>query len=468
MTAPASSNPTPGKAYTAELGEAAVPADRLEAKLGDRKPLLSRAEAIAEAHRCLYCHDAPCIKACPTAIDIPTFIRKIGTENTAGSARVILDSNILGLSCARVCPTEVLCEGDCVYNAWGQKPIMIGKLQRVATEYAYDRGLRFFERGESNGHRVALVGGGPASLACAHELARLGYACTIFEGRELPGGLNSAGVAPYKLQLSDAIREINYVLEIGGIELRTGVTIGRDLTFEQLASDFDAVFLGIGLGPDGWLDIPGEKAEGVHGAVAFIERLKTERGLGLKGVRCAAVLGGGNTAIDCVRELRGLGVAEVHMIYRRDEASMSGYAHEWDHAKREGGRSVTWAQPIELLANDQGRVSAVRCARTHLGEPDASGRRSVVTDANDTFEVQADLVLMAVGQGKLGDLVAGIEGIELDRGRIKVDAISGQTGHPHFFAGGDCANGGKEVVNAAAEGKRAARGIHATIQAKHA
>lgn len=467
MSTPPSSDAASGQLYTPEAGVAAVHPDRLEARLGDRKPLLSAAEAVAEAHRCLYCHDAPCIKACPTAIDIPTFIRKIGTGNVEGSARVILDSNILGLSCARVCPTEVLCEGDCVYTAWGQKPIMIGKLQRVATEYAYDRELRFFERGEANGHRVALVGAGPASLACAHELARLGYACTIFEGRSMPGGLNSNGVAPYKLQLSDAVREINYVLGIGGIEVRTGVQVGTDVTFEQLAADYDAVFLGIGLGPDGWLEVPGEELEGVSGAVAFIERLKTSGDLSLDGIGRAVVLGGGNTAIDCVRELVGLGVPEVTMVYRRDAAAMSGYTHEWNHAKIEGGRAVYWAQPIELVG-EAGKVRAVRCARTRPSEADAAGRRGVVVDVAETFEIPADLVLMAVGQGKLGSLVAGIEGITLDRGRIVVDPVTGQTGNPAFFAGGDCANGGKEVVNAAAEGKRAAQGIHAVIQSRHA
>lgn len=435
--------------------------ERLERELHDRKPRLSSGNAVAEANRCLYCHDAPCIKACPTGIDIPTFIRKIATGNLSGSARVILDANILGLSCARVCPTEVLCEGDCVYNHLDQPPIQIGKLQRVATEHAYARGERFFERGEPNGRRVALLGAGPASLACAHELARLGYVCTIFEKRALPGGLNSTGVAPYKLHLEDSLRELDYILGIGGISIQTGVEVGADLGLEQLAADFDAVFIGFGLGEDGFMGVEGEDAAGIHGAVAFIERLKTEPGFGLEGVRSAAIIGGGNTAIDCVRELRGLGVPRVQMVYRRDEATMSGYAHEWTYAKAEGVQGVFHAQPLSFVVED-GQVRGVECARTRVEE--GSGR--LVVDAGDAFTVEADLVLLAIGQSKLGSLLADIEGIELDRGRVLVDPATGQTGDPRFFAGGDCANGGKEVVNAAAEGKRAARGIHAWLDAR--
>lgn len=436
-------------------------AERLEAALQDRKPKLTASAAIAEANRCLYCHDAPCIKACPTGIDIPTFIRKIGTGNLSGSARVILDANILGLSCARVCPTEVLCEGDCVYNHLDQPPIAIGKLQRVATEYAYDRGQRFFERGAPNGRRVALIGAGPASLACAHELSRLGYESTIFEKRDLPGGLNSTGVAPYKLHLDDSLRELSYILEIGGITLKTGVEIGGEVGFEMLAEDFDAVFIGFGLGEDGMMGAEGEQAEGISGAVAFIERLKTEPGFTVEGVRSAAIIGGGNTAIDCVRELRGLGVPKVQMIYRRDEDTMSGYTHEWTYAKAEGAVGVFHAQPLRFIEAD-GRVRAVECAPTRIEE--GSGR--LVVDAHAPFEVEADLVLLAIGQSKLGAMLADVEGIQLDRGRVITDPATGQTGNPRFFAGGDCANGGKEVVNAAAEGKRAARGIHAWLDSQ--
>ncbi len=440
-------------------------APRLEASLDDKKPLMSAQQALAEANRCLYCADAPCIKACPTAIDIPTFIRKISTGNLAGSARAILDANILGLSCARVCPTEVLCEGDCVYNEMDSPPIKIGKLQRVATEYAYDRGLQFFERGAARPGRVAIVGGGPAGLACAHELARLGFESVIFEGRELPGGLNSTGVAPYKLQLPDAIREVSYVLEIGGIELRTGVKVGQDLTFAQLEADFDAIFVGVGLGPDGVLDIEGEDLEGVVGATVWIERMKLEPGFGLGGVKKAAIIGGGNTAIDVVRELRGLGVDDVVMIYRKDGAAMSGYEHEWSAARIEGARAQFWTQPVGFTG-EGGKVTGVRCLSLKPMGPDESGRAWVEPIPGSESVIGADLVVLAVGQSKLESMMSAVEGLAFDKGRLVVDAETGQCSNPRYFAGGDCANGGKEVVNAAAEGKRAARGLARFLDAR--
>ena len=449
---------TSSDAQRGAFDPAKTPTDRLEARLPDKKPALGYAQALAEANRCLYCHDAPCIKACPTAIDIPTFIRKIATDNVSGSARVILESNILGLSCARVCPTEVLCEGDCVYNEMGSPPIQIGKLQRVATEYAYDKGLRFFERGESSGKRVAIIGGGPAGLACAHELSRLGHESVIFEGRALPGGLNTTGVAPYKLQLPDAIREASYVLDIGGIELRCGQKVGEEVSFGELEADFDAIFIGVGLGPDGHLEVEGEDLAGIVGATAWIERLKTESGFDLGAVGRAVVIGGGNTAIDVVRELLGLGVGDVTMLYRRDESAMSGYTHEWDAAKREGARSRFWSQPVAYVGHE-GRVAGVRCVSLALGAPDEAGRRRLEQVPGSEAVIDADLVVLAVGQSKLESMLTEVEGLTFDWGRLVVDSGTGQCSNPMYFAGGDCANGGKEVVNAAAEGMRAARGI---------
>ncbi len=435
-----------------------VPEDRLEAKLPDKKPRLNEAQALAEANRCLYCFDAPCIKACPTGIDIPTFIRKIATGNLAGSARVILDSNILGLSCARVCPTEVLCEGDCVYNELDSPPILIGKLQRIATEDAYDRGLQFFERGAPTGKRIAIIGGGPAGLACAHELARCGHESVIFEARDMPGGLNSTGVAPYKLQLPDAIREVNYILEIGGIELRTGVSVGTDISFEELEDQFDAVFVGVGLGPDTALDLPGRGLSGIVGAVEWIEQMKTRKGFALGDVDRVVVLGGGNTAIDVVREACGLGVTAVTMVYRRDEAAMSGYEHEWNHAKKEGARAEWFAQPVGY-AGEHGRVTGVRCVRTR-----AAGGRHLQVVPDSEFVIPADRVVLAVGQSKLETLLSDVAGLTFAHGRLVADTANGQCSNPKYFAGGDVMNGAKEVVNAAAEGKVAARGIDAWLQ----
>ncbi len=449
----------PGVVYTP--GEYAIPQERLESGFKDKKPLMTESQALLESGRCLYCHDAPCIKSCPTAIDIPSFIRKINTQNTSGSARVILDSNILGLSCASVCPTEVLCEGTCVYNEMDEPPIQIGRLQRYATEHAYAKDLRFFARGEDSGKTVALVGGGPASLACAHELSMAGHRCVIFEGRKVPGGLNTTGVAPYKLRLEDSIREVDYVLGIGGIEMRTGVKVGEDVTFEQLVNDYDAVFLGAGLGPDGFLGLDGEDKSNVVGAVELIERMKTEAGFKLDGVDNALVIGGGNTAIDVVRELRGVGVENVTMVYRRDEKAMSGYIHEWDGAKKEGVRSKFWTQPAAYVI-DGDKVTALRCHPTHLVDASA-GRGKLKINTEESFDIPADLIVLAVGQGKLESELSAIGGIEFDWGKVKV-GDNGQTGNPKVFAGGDCVNGGKEVVNASAEGKVAARGIDAFLR----
>lgn len=433
---------------------AVLPEHRSESVFGDFKPAYTRDQAVAEANRCLNCYDAPCIDACPTRIDIPAFIRKIATGNVKGSARTIFASNILGMSCARVCPVEVLCVGDCVYNQLGIPPIQIGRLQRYATDAAFENGWRFFEAGPDTGRSVALVGGGPASLAAAHELRRLGHACTIYERRPYLGGLNTNGVAPYKLRADRSLEEIDWVLGIGGIEVRTGVEIGRDVTWADLEAKHDAIFIGVGLGPDQRLRIPGEDdLEGVHGAVAFIESMKLGE-VDLSGVKRAAVIGGGNTAIDCVRELLGLGVPEVYMVYRGDEERMSGYRHEWAAARVEGARALWRAQPV-AFEGEGGRLARVRYAKL-----DESKRPT-----GDEGVLEADLALLAIGQSKLEALLAGLDGVRLDRGRIVVEP-DGATGRPGYFAGGDCANGGKEVVNAAAEGKAAARAIDAWLAAK--
>ena len=421
---------------------------RSEAVFKDYKTALTERQAIIEANRCLYCSDAPCIQACPTGIDIPEFIRKIATDNLRGSAKTIFDSNILGMSCARVCPVEVLCVGDCVYNHMGVPPIQIGQLQRYSTDHAYTEGWSFYEAGADTGKRVALIGGGPATLAAAHELRRLGHACTIYEKRDQLGGLNVTGVAPYKMKATDGERETDWVLSIGGIDVQTGVTIGETVTFAELEAQYDAVFIGFGLGEDSRLSAAGESLTGVHGAVDFIESFKLSA-LDLKSVRHAVVIGGGNTAIDAVRELKGLNVPEVTLIYRRDEASMSGYLHEWRAAKVEGVRSSWRTQPLEFIG-EGGLLQGVRCV--HLDENRAP------IDGSEHI-LMTDLALLAIGQSKQGQLLDTLDGVDVEWGRIVVDD-DGCTGRAGYFAGGDCANGGKEVVNAAAEGKRSARAIH--------
>ena len=426
--------------------------DRAESVFADFKGEYTREQATLEASRCLYCSDAPCVKACPTHIDIPQFIRKIATGNLKGSARTIFDANILGMSCARVCPVETLCVGDCVYNLMHVPPIQIGKLQRFATDHAYAEKWRFFEAGADTGKTVALLGAGPASLACAHELRRRGHGCTVYEKRGVVGGLNSTGVAPYKMKADRAADEVEWVLGIGGVDVVTGVTVGEQVSFQELEARHDAVFLGMGLGPDTKLRVPGEDLPGVRGAVDFIEEIKRSP-LSLAGVRRAVIVGGGNTALDAAREAKGLGVTDVVMLYRGDEAAMSGYQHEWAAAKVEGVRAEWRGVAVGFEAGADGRVARVLCQR--LDE-----RRQPI--AGETFTLAAELVLVAIGQSKLGALVQSLSGIEVSSGRVVTDE-HGATGRRGYFAGGDCRNGGKEVVNAAAEGKAAAQAIHAYL-----
>ena len=414
-----------------------LPERRGESVFADFKPPYDKGQAEAEAHRCLYCEDAPCIDACPTGIDIPTFIRKIGTENVRGSAKTIFDSNILGMSCARVCPVEVLCVGACVYNRMDRPPIQIGKLQRYATDRAFEAGWEFYEAGPDTGKKVALIGAGPASLAAAHRLRRFGHACSIFEKRDVVGGLNTTGVAPYKMKSDRSIDEVEWVMGIGGIDIATGVEVGASPTLEELEAEFD-----------------GEDLDGVIGAVDFIERFKLQP-IDLSSVRHAVVVGGGNTAIDVVREAIGLGIPNVTMAYRGDEAGMSGYQHEWAAAKVEGARSAWRTQPVGYEGHD-GAVTGVRCVK--LDE----NKRPI---AGSEHTLPADLVLLAIGQSRLFDALGALDGITVDGRKLVVDE-DGFTGRPGFYAGGDLANGGKEVVNAVAEGQRAADAIDAYLAGK--
>jgi len=421
--------------------------DRAECTFGDFKEAYTPDQAVVEANRCLFCSDAPCVKVCPTHIEIPQFIRKIATGNLRGSARTIFDANILGMSCARVCPVEVLCVGDCVLNEMGIPPIQIGKLQRHATDHAFATGQRFFEAGAPTGKSVGLIGGGPASLAAAHELRRLGHACTIYEKRPLLGGLNTTGIAPYKMRADRSVEEVEWILGIGGVEVKTGVAVGTDVTLEELEKRHDAVFVGVGLGPDTRLSIPGEDLPGVHGAVEQIERFKLSKADFSK-ISRAIVVGGGNTAIDAMRELLGLGVARATLLYRGTESKMPGYAHEWKAARLEGATAIFQALPVAFEGN--GRVERVRCVRMDEKKQPIAGSE---------FTEPAELVLLAIGQAKLGEMLAALDGIRVERGRIVVDE-NGFTGRKGWYAGGDCTNGGKEVVNAAAEGKAAAQSIH--------
>jgi len=424
------------------------------------KPPLTRDEALTEANRCLFCYDAPCMRACPTHIDVPGFIKKIATGNLKGSARTILESNILGASCARVCPTEELCEGACVLHDLHDRPIDIGRLQRYATDpLVLDARTSLFVPGAPNGRKAALIGGGPASLACAAELSRRGWQATVFEAAPKPGGLNTFGVADYKMDHETALREIAWV-EQCGVEIRCNTQVGRDVSVDALLNDYDAVFVGVGLGGVPPLGLPGEALSGVRDVLDFIRDLKTQRKdtVSLSGKR-VAVIGGGNTAIDGVTQSARLGADKVSLIYRRGRDEMPAYEHEIELAVRDGVELVLQAQPVAVEGTTT--VTGLRCVRTRLGAPGADGRRAFETIPGSEFTLPVDLVLRASGQEKRVAFLSTIPGLALDRGgRVVVDA-DGATGHPKVFAGGDCVSGGKEVVNAVAEGKRAALAIDA-------
>lgn len=422
---------------------------RAESALPDKKPPMTEGEARLEAERCLYCADAPCTKACPTSIDVPGFIKRIASGNVRGSARLIFEQNILGTSCSRVCPVEVLCEGSCVYEAWQHKPIAIGRLQRFATETATRQapGLVQGKSKSKTGKRVACVGAGPASLAFAATLALEGHHATLFDKRPLPGGLNTTGVAPYKLHAEESLSEVEWVASLG-VEIRCGVEIGKDTTAAQLLAEHDAVFLGLGLGEDSKLGIPGEDGPGVVGATAWIEQMKLARGDAAK-LGHVVVVGGGNTALDVARECAQLGARSVMMVYRRTVEEMSGYAHELAAARKDGVIFVQQAKPVSILRDATGAVHAM-----------------TVSISGAEVELPCDLVALAIGQSRLRALAQQFPGVALDaRGCVVADRATGATGNPKVFAGGDCVNGGKEVVNAVAEGRNAARHLLATWRA---
>ena len=425
-----------------------LPEKRSETVFKDFKKPYNKTQALVEANRCLYCYDAPCITACPTSIDIPQFIRRIANDNVKGAAKSIFDSNIMGMSCARVCPVEVLCVGSCVYNREDVPPIQIGKLQRYATDTAFEKEWSFYKPGEDTGKRVALIGGGPASLAAAHRLRRFGHQVTIFERAHRLGGLNTTGVAPYKMKADTSLEEVDWILSIGGMEIRTGIDIPNDISWEELREQYDALFLGFGLGRDRLMQTENADANGIFGAVDFIEQLKVGM-VDIANISNAVVVGGGNTAIDAVRELLGIGIPNVTMVYRGDEHKMSGYIHEWVEAKKENAQASWRSQPVGFSAHE-GQVTGLSCLRM-------DEKKQPIEDSH--FDIKADLVLLAIGQGKQGELVSSLPGISVEWGKVNVDE-HGHTGCSGVFAGGDCINGGKEVVNAVDDGQKAAQAIH--------
>ena len=427
------------------------------ANMAEIAPRYTPQEAIIEASRCLFCFDAPCIQACPTGIDIPSFIKKISNGNLTGSARAILSANILGASCARVCPTEVLCEGACVVLDREGDPVKIGRLQRYATDHAFQNRIQVLKAPEKKaGKRVAIIGGGPAGLGCAAELAQLGHQAVVFEKKPNPGGLNTYGIAYYKMKPEVSLEEVEMIKGLG-VEFRCGIAVGKDISISELEDQFDALFIGLGLGGGSRLNIPGEDLPEVVEALDFIEQIHTQPLHQVPVGNHVAVIGGGNTAIDAVTQAKRLGAEKAVLIYRRSQAEMPAYHFEQEMAKRDAAEFLFHAAPLEILSNGAGHVSGLKLARTSS----SNGKLQVL--AGTEFVEPFDMVIKAIGEQKqIAVLKRLFPALELDeRGLVAHDADTGQTNLPHVFTGGDCANGGREVVNAVAEGKKAARSMHA-------
>jgi dihydropyrimidine dehydrogenase (NAD+) subunit PreT len=427
------------------------------ASMADYKPRYTPQEALLEANRCLFCFDAPCIQACPTGIDVPSFIKKIANGNPTGAARAILTANVLGASCARVCPTQVLCEGACVVLDREGDPVKIGRLQRYATDHVYQRGISVLKAPvQKTGKRIAIVGSGPAGLGCAAELAQLGHAPVVFERKPQAGGLNTYGIAYYKMAPQVSLDEVEMIKSLG-VEFRCGVEVGKDISVAKLDKEFDAVFVGIGLNGSPKLNIPGENLPEVVDALHFIEQVRSRPLHTIAVGARVAVIGGGNTAIDAVTQVKRLGAHDAVIIYRRTQDDMSAYEFEQELAKTDGARFLFNVAPLEILSSEAGYVTSLVLARTSS----ANGKVEVLPGTE--FVEPFDMIIKAIGEEKQTAVLKKLfPKLELDsRGVVVRNADTGQTNLPKVFAGGDCANGGREVVNAVAEGKKAARGIHA-------
>ena len=435
--------------------------EQYEANFAELHPAFNKNQAVVEANRCLYCFDSPCTIACPTHIDIPTFIKKISTGNVKGSAKTILESNWIALTCAKACPVTVLCEGACVYNARGEKPIEIGRLQRYAIDYYFEMGMpALFTPAPKNGKSVGIIGSGPAGLACAAELALLGFDVTVYEGKSEAGGLSYRGIAPYKMKYQDSINEVNLVKSFG-VTIQTGVWVGKTITLAELETKHDALFIGVGLGQSPDLGVPGEDLPGVIDALEFVERVTARKWSSVAVGKRVAVVGAGNTAIDAVTEAKRLGAEEVMIVYRRSKNEMSAYEFEYSLAKQDGVQFHFLTAPKQIIGTTA--VTGIECLKMSLGEPDAKGKRTPIAIPGSEFTIPVDMVIKAIGQKPAESFLSGVNGLKLNGGKVPVNAETMQTGNPKYFAGGDCINGGKEVVNAAADGKRAARGIHKTL-----
>jgi len=431
--------------------------DEIAANFGDLHKPLSQLQAMQAADHCIYCYDAPCITACPTSIDIPTFIHQIRTRNVDGAARTILSENIMGGTCARACPTEVLCEQACVRNHGDEAPVEIGLLQRFAVDHLMAKGgAHPFERAPESGKRIAVVGAGPAGLACAHRLAMLGHGVTVFEAKPKAGGLNEYGLAAYKMVDDFAQAEVGFLLGIGGIKVKHGQALGRDVSLRELRDTFDAVFLGVGLGDTNKLGLAGEGKEGVLDAIQFIEDLRQETNkANMRVGKHVVVIGGGNTAIDAAVQSRALGASSVTLVYRRGEDAMSATGFEVELARTNGVTVELWAKPVAI--HGDGHVASMVFERTVY---DAEAGK--LKGTGETFEVQTDMVLKAIGQKLDG---SALDGLDLANGKIStLDGYA--TSLDGVFAGGDCVKTGKDLtVQAVEDGKQAAHAIDEFLKA---
>ena len=426
----------------------------IEANFEDLHAPLTCDQAVVESASCLYCYDAPCVKACPTGIDIPGFIHRIRTGNLEGSAKAILSANIMGGTCARACPTEILCEQACVVNARGEEPVKIGALQRHAVDHLIAQGgAHPFERAAPSGKRFAVVGAGPAGLSFAHRAAMLGHQVTVYEARLKPGGLNEYGLAAYKMVNDFAQREVEFLLGIGGIEIEYGRVLGRDLTLDDLSKHYDAVFLGLGTGAVNEMSIPGSDLSGVENAITFIEVLRQAKDKSdLTLPNKVVVIGGGNTAIDAAVQAKRLGAENVTLIYRRGESDMSATAWEQDLARVNDVVVKLWSMPIRMEGDKH--VARVVFEKTMISHGKLVG-------TGETYTIEADLVLKAIGQ-KLDPLAD----VRIENGKIAVDA-NFQTSLRGVFAGGDCIASGEDLtVQAVEDGKRAAHAVDTLVRAK--
>jgi glutamate synthase (NADPH/NADH) small chain len=427
-----------------------------------RPPFENKTAAVVEANRCIFCYDAPCTKSCPTHIDVPKFIKQITTDNIKGSAHTIFSSNIMGAGCSKVCPVEKLCEGACVFNLLEEEPIQIARLQQYSTGIALENNWQLFERKPSIGKKVAIVGAGPAGLSCAHVLSREGIDVTIFEKEAKGGGLMTYGIAAYKVTPQFCEDEVNYITALGGIEIKYNQELGKNLSLADLQKNYDAVYLGIGVGIARNLDIPGEELEGVIDAIGFIYDIRDKGYSSVPVGDKVAVIGMGMTAIDAATQSKRLGAKEVTLVYRRTQDEMPCTEFELNIAKLDGCEIIWLAAPKEVKGN--GKVQQLVCSKMTLGEPDASGRRSPV-DTGETFTLDVDMVIKAAGQVPFEQLVMD-NGIMNSKGKIVIND-NYSTNIKGVFAGGDAVNGGKEVVDAVEDGKNGAKAIFNFLNIKY-